>query len=136
MNSQENAKESVDIQEPTIDLNTANYIKDKLEQTDKIMKWVSTILTLALPHETFPKLTTAIKKTSEEILSYRINILQSVDGHIYVTKESFTKKQKNNPKLMAKNGNTNSTQTIPNQDSTLKVTFININGIREKLYEY
>lgn len=69
------------------------------EMMDKIMKWVSTVLTLSLSHETLPKVTSAIKKASEEIFQCRINVLQSVDGHICVTKEDFFKNQKTNKPL-------------------------------------
>jgi len=79
--------------ESTIDKQTTALINTKLEDLmERMMKWVSTVLTLAMSHDSFPKLS-AIKQASEEIFQCRINVLQSVDGHICVTKEDFREKQ-------------------------------------------
>ena len=59
---------------------------------DTITKWVSTVLTFALPTDSSDKLQTAVNRASEELLLCRLNILKSVDGHVYVGKEPFQKK--------------------------------------------
>lgn len=62
------------------------------------MKWVS-ILTLGIPQdqETLSKLTYAINLASEEILQFRMNILQSTDGQLYISKpQPFSKFEMSN----------------------------------------
>ena len=57
------------------------------ECTDTLTKWVSTVLAFALPTDSSDKLQMAVNKASEELLLCRLNILKSVDGHVYVGKE-------------------------------------------------
>jgi len=99
-NSQEPPSNTTTSQAPAPEAVSQNLLTAVIdEMMDKMMKWVSTVLTLSLSHETLPKVTSAIKRASEEIFNCRINVLQSVDGHICVTKEDFFKKQKTNQPL-------------------------------------
>ena len=90
--------------EPTLtnkDLSDVQKIEESLttmirECMDTLTKWVSTVLTFALPTDSTDKLQSAVNKASEELLLCRMNILKSVDGHVYVGKEPFRKNQKEN----------------------------------------
>lgn len=66
------------------------------ENTTSITKWVSTILALTLPPEALKKAQSAINTATEELLIARINVLKSVDGHIFVGYEPFSRNQKEN----------------------------------------
>lgn len=72
-------------------------IKEFLEN---ITKWVSSILTLGIPqdNESFSKITQTINLVSEVIFHCRLNIHQSTEGHLYVSKQPFTKFKKLNYK--------------------------------------
>ena len=65
------------------------------ECSDNIAKWVASVLSFTLPTDSF-QLNSAINKASEEILRCRLNIVKSVDEHVFVGKEVYTKKQKIN----------------------------------------
>lgn len=72
-------------------------INDKLETSTRIItQWTSTASTLAFPSDSPQLLASAINTTSEEMLNYRLNILRSVDGHIFIGNEPFMKNWKQN----------------------------------------
>jgi len=67
---------------------------------NKIIKWTSTILTLGVPQnkESLEKISRAINVATEEIFQYRLNLFQSMDGHLFVGQQPFIKYKKNNSK--------------------------------------
>lgn len=61
------------------------------------MGWVPSILTLGVPHNEESKITHAINLASEEIFNCRLTILQqSIEGHLYVSKQPYIKFMKTN----------------------------------------
>ena len=86
-----NNKDLTDLQK--IEESLTTMIKECM---DTLTKLVSTVLAFALPTDSTDKLQSAVNRASEELLFCRLNILKSVDGHVYVGKESFQKKLKQN----------------------------------------
>ena len=86
-----NNKDLTDLQK--IEESLTTMIKECM---DTLTKWVSTVLAFALPTDSTDKLQTAVNRASEELLLCRLNILKSVDSHVYIGKEPFQKKQKLN----------------------------------------
>lgn len=66
------------------------------EFTDKITKWLTTILAMTTDPDKQQFLKKSINDSSEEILGMHFNIVTSQDGHISVTRESYTKNYKTN----------------------------------------
>jgi len=61
-----------------------------------MVKWVTSVLSLVFPEKTPQQLSSIMNPASEELLQCHLNILKSVDGHIFVGKEPFKRKMKNN----------------------------------------
>lgn len=59
-----------------------------------ILKWISTILILVLHNISHHKLHSAINMASEEFFQCHLNIISSVDGHVFVGHETYLKQQK------------------------------------------
>lgn len=70
------------------------------EFTTTMVKWVTSVLTLALPDKTPQQLNSAVNQASEEMLHCHPNILKSVHGHIFIGKEAFKKKLKANLRVL------------------------------------
>lgn len=94
-----NLTENKDTNTQKLENTVQDLINEKIEQ---ISKWVLSILslTLTIPEEarTLAKINSIIKAPTEEFLNKHFNIIQSVEGHIYIGNEDYLKKMKTNGK--------------------------------------
>ena len=96
---------------PTVTINKETYNTQIIEeivnkaindQIEKVSKWMLSVLalTLSLPEEarTISKINSIIKAPTEEFLHRHLNMIRSIDGHIFIGNEEFEKKRKTNGK--------------------------------------
>jgi len=72
--------------------------------TNNMLKWMSTVLSIALKQD-IQQIQSAINQVSEELFQCHLNIIKSVDSHIYIGIQPFTRHKKVNKNLDGANIN-------------------------------